>query len=220
MDQADREKQAREAARQELFEQLIDRRCGGSAARMAERLGISESLISRMRKPPGAKWHKPIGDDQARKIEAVFDLADGTMLSPGLAQAVIPDSIRMGDPAMGVAHRLTPHDPLNTPHKFKWEDLMGSALPRKFSVPVPDDSMSPDLEAGHVAVFRTDVPAIPGRPVLVKDRGGQHYIRTYAPRTALEWSARPRNAAWEPLDSVQHGLTIVATLTGIDFMPE
>lgn len=66
------DKEDRFESRRQLFEKVINERCGGSIRVAAEMLGIAESYVSRMLYPQGKRNKKNIGDDMMSRIDKIF----------------------------------------------------------------------------------------------------------------------------------------------------
>lgn len=130
---------------------------------------------------------------------------------------VFPDP--EGPPTRRVAQFLSQAQPTTPLPRLSWEELVNREdLPLEFEVKVLDDSMAPEIAAGNIARFKTDAKPIPGKPVLVADRAGNRYLRTYRPRTPHHWLAEPANPAYAPLDSIADELRVLAVLKGVDWL--
>jgi transcriptional regulator with XRE-family HTH domain len=117
----------------------------------------------------------------------------------------------------GLAHDLSQPRSIVNPTTIEWDELMARELPETFALAVKDDAMAPLLNVGNVARFSTSRAATPGKRVLVADRDGHAYIREYRVRRGDHWQAVALNAAYEPMDSVADGLTVLAVMTGLDW---
>lgn len=117
----------------------------------------------------------------------------------------------------GVAHPLSHAHGTVIPKTIEWGELMEQhELPEPFALAVRDDSMSPLLMVGQRAIFSRQPAPRPGKQVLVRDRAGNHYIRTMQERVPGQWSAVPLNLqAFQPLDAAAEGLTVVAVMVGV-----
>lgn len=96
---------------------------------------------------------------------------------------------------------------------------MSSDLGRPFLLKLWEDSLAPEFQAGGVGRFEpatTRAPS-PGRPVLVKDSADNFYVRDYVEGIGGRWRAEARTRGFLPLDSQDHGLTLVAVMRGYDW---
>lgn len=96
---------------------------------------------------------------------------------------------------------------------------MSSDLGRPFLLKLWENALAPEFEAGGVARFdpvSLRDPA-PGRPVLVKDSADNFYVRDYVEGAAGRWQASSRARGFLTLDSLDHGLTLVAVMRGYDW---
>lgn len=89
-------------------------------------------------------------------------------------------------------------------------------LPYHFEVLMPDDSMAPWILSGDIVRFRRGLEPRRGEVVLVADSAGRAYVRTYRPRSASEWLARPENDDYAELDSARDGLRVLAVFAGLE----
>lgn len=94
---------------------------------------------------------------------------------------------------------------------------MREDLPESFELPVLDDSMAPQIEAGYTARFSRVHAPVPGKPVLLRDRDGNYMIRNYRPRRPGHWVDEATNEAYSELDSIADGLVVVAVMKGLDW---
>jgi len=123
-----------------------------------------------------------------------------------------------GDPKeTTVAHDLSHHRPTMQLQKLTWEELMHANLNQPFELDVVDDALGPDIYPGCVARFDPAGTPRPGRPVLVRDASGAHYLRDYEQGAAGRWRAVARRPGYAPLDSIEHGLQLVAVMRGVDW---
>lgn len=120
-------------------------------------------------------------------------------------------------PNAALAHVVTESSHIVTPTKIDWGDLMGLELDRPFELVVLDDALAPEIYAGCLAQFDpVDArPPVAGRPVLVRDRDGAHYLRDFQRGPGGRWQAVARQRGFAPLDSESDGLLIVATMKGV-----
>lgn len=79
-------------------------------------------------------------------------------------------------------------------------------------VSMPDDSMAPTFQPGdHVLVDPALAPRA-GDTVLIRLNSGEHFLRTFRPRTATVWEGAPLNENYEALRSQVDGAEIVAVM--------
>lgn len=120
----------------------------------------------------------------------------------------------------GEAHSMSDILPRVNSTIIDWEEALTTDIER-FSLRVRDDSMEPLLNVGDLAHFRRiamDGHIQPGKHVLIIDRDENLYIREYRVRRPGQWQGMPINdRGFDPLDSVEDGLQIVALLVGVDW---
>lgn len=122
-------------------------------------------------------------------------------------------------PARGVAHDLSQSANTVGLPRLTWERLMGADLNQPFELVVMDDSLADEIASGSIARFHAAgaVAAIPGRPVLVRDKDGNHYLRDFQAGAGGRWKAVARKRGYQDLDSEEHGLVLVAVMKGVDW---
>jgi hypothetical protein len=118
----------------------------------------------------------------------------------------------MIDPSL--AHDMSQARPTLTIQKVEWERLMSADLSRPFELEVIDDALMPELFRGCIAMLDPERPPDPGWPVLVRDAAGRFYLRDYEDGPGGRFRAVARVRGFGALDSVEHGLTIVAAMEG------
>ena len=101
--------------------------------------------------------------------------------------------------------------------KVAWEKLMGANLSQPFELEVIDGSFGGDIPPGCVMRLDPTRPQLAGWPVLVRDRDGNHYLRDYQQGAGDRWKAVARVRGFDPLDSEDHGLQIIAVMKGVDW---
>lgn len=116
-----------------------------------------------------------------------------------------------------LAHQLSEPTPTFKSQRIEWGDVMKEPLPNSFELVVRDDAMAPLLEPGNIARFSTNAAVRPGKRVLIVDRDGAPCIREYRAKRGERWQAVALNAAYEPMDSVDDGLRVLAVLVGVDW---
>lgn len=94
---------------------------------------------------------------------------------------------------------------------------MGANLNQPFELQVVDGAFGGDIPPG--CVMRLDPERKPraGWPVLVKDSTGAFYLRDYQEGAGGQWQAVARVRGFAPLDSIEHGLQIVAVMKGVEW---
>jgi SOS-response transcriptional repressor LexA len=80
----------------------------------------------------------------------------------------------------------------------------------KFLV-MPDDSMAPDISLGDHLLFDPREAPRAGDVVLVRC-GSEFFVRIFRPRTAYVFEALARNANYQPLDSTDEFILVMAVL--------
>lgn len=106
----------------------------------------------------------------------------------------------------------SPYNPIPT---FVWGDELESVR-GEFRIAAPDDAMAPRVRAQQMVVFSAGVDPRPGDGVLVVDAGGVQYFRQYQQRRPGHWQAVADNPAFQPLDSAQDGLRVLAVLIAVE----
>lgn len=132
---------------------------------------------------------------------------------------VPPELLGAPHPIFGVAQDVSQANKTLPIQRHEWEGLMTADLSQPFELEVKDDALSPEIYRGCVARFDPFPLRQPtaGRPVLVRDRAGQHYLRDYQMGPGGSWQAVARQRGYAQMDSQADALTIVAVLKGIDW---
>lgn len=79
-------------------------------------------------------------------------------------------------------------------------------------VEMPDDSMSPAFQPGdHILFDPVEAPRA-GDTVLVSIPSGEHFVRTFRPKSAQSWEATPVNADYDALTSLSDDAKVVAVM--------
>jgi hypothetical protein len=104
-------------------------------------------------------------------------------------------------------------DEITVPSTISWGDIeaMGK-LPARFTVHMPDDSLTGHIDRGTGLIFERDLAPTPGKTVLIEDGDGQRFIRIYALVRGDHWQAQAKAAGYVTLDSREHGLRVLATM--------
>lgn len=101
--------------------------------------------------------------------------------------------------------------------RMTWEELMGANLNQPFELEVRDGAFGADFPAGCVMRLDPHRPVKPGWPLLVKDGAGHFYLRDYQADVGGRWQAVSRARGFQPLDSIDHALQVVAVMKGVDW---
>lgn len=112
-----------------------------------------------------------------------------------------------------VAHGLSLSEETVEPPVLEWGDVMTGRLPAEFKLRIDDDAMSPEFPPGTLVTFSTEA----GEPraldgVLVCDQDRNVYFREYRIKRPGHWQAAPLNAGYDALDSIEHGLSVMAIM--------
>lgn len=192
----------------------------GAVKTIADRLaaarkeaGLSQSeLATRAGVSPGT-----IGNIEAGTRDAprdVVEIATALGVSPmWLKRGLGP----MRPQSRGAAHDMSQSATTMPLQRVAWEQLMAADLSKPFELVVIDDSLGPDLYPGCVVRLDPNKAPQAGRPVLVRDSVGRHYLRDYQVAGSGRWQAVARQRGYAPLDSEADGLRVVATMKGFDW---
>lgn len=150
---------------------------------------------------------REMGPALARRIEVAAGKPEGWMDHQHLDA---------GEPkaAYTVAQGLS-HTPAHTASHVDWGAVMHTALPDKFRVTAPDDSMAPRVRSGQQVELDSTLQVRPGDGVLVIDEAGHWYLRVYRQRRPDSWEAHPLNDAYQALDSARDGLRVAAVIVAV-----
>lgn len=120
-------------------------------------------------------------------------------------------------PQAGQAHAMSHNQHIVTPTRIEWEELTVLDLDQPFELVVLDDALAPEIFKGCVAQFDPVAMRKPvaGRPVLVRDKEGSHYLRDFEQGSGGRFLAVARQRGFSALDSEADGLLIVATMKGV-----
>lgn len=136
---------------------------------------------------------------------------DAHVLATGEAA---PPHLHVGE---NLAQYVSQAQPIMSLPRMTWEDLMGANLNRPFELEVRDGAFGADFPPGCVMRLDPHRTVRPGWPCLVKDCDGRFYLRDYQADVGERWQAVARARGFQPLDSVDHGLQIVAVMKGVDW---
>lgn len=186
---------------------------------LAKKAGVAQSTVGRI-----IRGEVSPSTDNLRKIANAFGISVSNLLfdTDDFLAGIRNGSIKLrgaDDEQGGVAHDLSQARNSESLPKVKWEDLMTADLSRPFELEVLDDALADEIVKGSVARFH---PAgsrapIPGRPVLLRDRDGNYYLRDFAQGPGQRWKALARKSGFTPMDSEEHGLEIIAVMKGVDW---
>lgn len=174
--------------------------------------GQSSSVVSQWL-GKGSKIIKTIG-----KIEAAQAIEAASGFSAlWVAKGIGPKFAE--EPKVPIAHDMSQAQPIVTARRLAWEGLMRADLDQPFELVVVDDALAPEIAAGCVARFDPPKMRAPvaGRPVLVRDKDGAHYLRDYQQAAAGRWQAVARQRGFAVLDSAADGLAVVGVMRGYDW---
>lgn len=179
--------------------------------------GQSSSVVSQWR-GKASKIIKSIG-----KMEAAMALAEASGYEAlWIAEGVGPKLQKSPPETRGhvnVAHDMSQARNYSAPPRLQWRNLMGANLSQPFELEVTDDALADEIGKGCIARFHGagSREPTPGRPVLVRDRDGHHYLRDYERGPGDRWRAVARKPGFAPMDSEEHGLEVVAVMRGVDW---
>lgn len=179
--------------------------------------GQSSSVVSQWR-GKASKIIKSIG-----KMEAAMALADASGFEALWIAEGIGPKLQTSPPEtrehVNVAHDMSQARNYPDPPRLQWRNLMGANLTQPFELEVLDDALADEIGKGSIARFHAagSREPVPGRPVLVRDRDGNHYLRDYQQGAGQRWKAVARKNGFSPMDSEEHGLTVVAVMKGVDW---
>jgi hypothetical protein len=93
------------------------------------------------------------------------------------------------------------------PSTIDWETIaMGTTLPERFVVAMPDDALAPQTPRGtELIMVAGDKPPRFGVGVLVEDAAGERYIRRLVQGPAGGWIAQARDSAYRSVSSAEGG---------------
>lgn len=196
--------------------------------RLAEMLNVSSATMTNWKKRGVSKdgallAEKALGSRPTFVLEGKGDpFSDMPALPQGMSALAALGYPEVWDADMRgpkVAHDMSQARNSESSLRIPWEDLMTADLSRPFELDVVDNALGDDIVIGCVARFH---PAgarapTPGRPVLVRDREGNHYLRDYEQGPGKRWRAVARKSGFLPMDSEELGLVVVAVLRGVDY---
>jgi len=193
----------------------------GAVKRFAARIERDPSQISQLTTQAAhSKSGQPrgMGDKMARHIETMLKLTPGWLDTPQVEAPTTGDSLPP-HPQVGpdVDQLMSQSRNYADPPRFMWEELMGADLSQPFELEVVDGAFGAEIPPGCVMRLDPRRAARAGWPVLVKDRAGRYYLRDYQEGAAGRWQAVARVRGFAPLDNVDDGLQVIATMKGVDW---
>jgi len=199
---------------------------GWSDSELGRQVGRTPQQVRSWFTPQGGRQ---IGERLARDLEERLRLPryalDERTPNPHLGD-VSADRLRIGAMHTSVTTRSREVPVLTWTDLERMLDVESSALrskaphletfapagPAAKFVAMPDDSMAPEISAGDHLLFDPSEPARAGDVVLVRLPNGEHFVRTYRPRTAHVFVAVPANPDYQQLGSVDDQATVVAVM--------
>lgn len=117
-----------------------------------------------------------------------------------------------------VAHDMSEARNYPSLKTVSWGALHMTDLSQPFLLEVIDGAFGEEIPAGSVMRLEPGLRPRAGWPFLVRDREGRHYLRDYEQGPGSAWRAVARvKRGFAPLESVEHGLTIIAVMRGVDY---
>lgn len=204
--------------RREALRQFVATTLKGDRSVLIERAGLSKGRVSQLLTGTG-----PFGERAARKLGERLnpydpDFLNRTPLRTGVGAAErridYPSSIV---PPSGVAQLVSLPAKDDVP-ELSWEIVLSEPLPERFMVRLVDAAMAPAYPPGTLVRFKrtTDLPR-GGACIIVQDSTGARYFRRLRIGAGSSWEAAADNSrAYGPLAAEEHGLQVVAVMTGVD----
>jgi len=142
-----------------------------------------------------------VGDDLAARFDAVG--VERLTLAPGWFDRASLLAQSVSQPAVQNARQ-------GGSRRVEWGAMTYDELPEEFEVVVPDDAMADRVRKGNIVTVRKQRTASAGQAVLVANRAGEWFLRSYVPLQGQRFAAAPRNKDYgPPLDSEADGLEIL-----------
>ncbi len=163
------------------LQELVD--AHGSQKALAEKVGIAESVISRMLYPAGKKNKRNIGEKSVHMIEDSLGLPRGTI--DGIAESVLPNSDEFeyaGKPRMGavpvIGEAILGVDGMIDMVEVRagWLQIY-SADKDAYGLKVKGDSMHPRIQSGEFVVIEPNTHVHSGDEVFVRTLEGHNMIK-------------------------------------------
>lgn len=196
----------------ELSERVVwaRARLGISQEQLAAKAGVSQGTIGNIESGIRKKPRELVSIANALGVRPEW-------LSSGL-RPIDALPTKFDDP-LALAHAMNESRNYSDPPSLQWGDLMGANLNQPFELAVVDDALADEIRAGCIARFHPSGSRepVPGRPVLVRDKDGNFYLRDYQAGQGSTWQAVPRARGYASLDSEVHGLELIAVMKGFDW---
>lgn len=181
--------------------------------------GVSKGAVGQWEAKDEEKRTQPDLDKViaiARRYRLSIDwLADGRGAPPPWLNSQHPSG---GTDSSGPVAQDMSLDPNNVPPSaVVWEVLMKmKVVPEQFAVAMPDEALAPNISKGTLLYFARLEQWRPNIEdgVLVEDQNGNRCIRRYGEGLGGGWLAQAINPAYMTLESGQHGLKVLAVMTG------
>ena len=114
-----------------------------------------------------------------------------------------------------LAHQMNHSPAMIDPITIAWGLILDKPLPALFKVVIEDDAMAPEFPRGCTVTFSTsEGPPRPRDAVLVADADGGIYFREYQVGRVGRWRAVALSHGYQPLDSEDDGLRVLAVSMG------
>lgn len=144
------------------------------------------------------------------KLSENFGLTSQEILS---AVTGIPRLDDQGQPS--VAQAVSHRQPIVTPRKIVWEDLVREVLEGLFEMVIVGDALAPGYLPGQNGIWEAGSTAKPGQPVLIKLPGDRFELRLLETRGAT-WAGVSQRPGHGELQPERDGAQIVARLRYVD----
>lgn len=163
------------------LQELVDAHSSQKA--LAEKVGIAESVISRMLYPAGKKNKRNIGEKSVHMIEDSLKLPRGTI--DGIADSVLPNSDEfeyIGKPRQGavpvIGEAVLGVDGMIDMVEIRtgWLQIY-SADKDAYGLKVKGDSMHPRIQSGEFVVIEPNTHVHSGDEVFVRTLDGHNMIK-------------------------------------------
>lgn len=174
-----------------------------------------------------AKRRQEVADALGVNEQSLYQIVTGHPLASGKPRgvgrqlrekldSVYPEWLELAPKVEPLAHDMSQarnYPPVKT---VSWRELPMLDLTKPFELEVIDGAFGEDYPAG--CVMRLDPNRKPkaGWPLLAKDKRGKYYLRDYQQGAGESWKAVARvPRGFDPLDSVDDGLVVVAVMNGV-----
>jgi hypothetical protein len=194
-----------QAWRRERLQAAVDH-IGGNKAALGRLLGYQDgSFVGQM-----LRAERPITEDTVLRLESHHEFRAWFSA----------DSFNKRGPLPLLLARPVSQEPANIPTRSRlplvaWRDDKMIKAQQRFTVVAPDDTMAPAILRGSTVIFDAGLlPARNGDYVLLKDMAGDWHIREYQGTPDGTWHALPQAERALTLESVKHGLEVLAIFDG------